>query len=274
VDRRKDEEVINMARKVVWFSCGAASAVTAKMAVKKYGKECVIAYCDLSTTEHPDNLRFLEDIEQWIGVPILRLKSAVYKDTWDVYSKTRYLVGVAGARCTSELKRAVRVAFEEEGDIQMLGYTIDEKHRAARFNQQNPEVITEWILIEEGLTKEDCLGLLWKAGIEIPTMYKMGYTNNNCIGCVKGQSGYWNKIRVDFPDVFDRMAKLERELNVAINKRYEGTERIRVFLDELDPDVGNYQDEPNISCGIVCMSAYEGLEIEKVELSMGDQERG
>jgi len=56
-----------MARKVVWFSCGAASAVTAKMAVKKYGKECVIAYCDLSTTEHPDNLRFLEDIEQWIG---------------------------------------------------------------------------------------------------------------------------------------------------------------------------------------------------------------
>ena len=41
VDRRKDEEVINMARKVVWFSCGAASAVTAKLAVKKYGKDCL-----------------------------------------------------------------------------------------------------------------------------------------------------------------------------------------------------------------------------------------
>ena len=232
-------------RHVVWFSCGAASAVAAKLAVKKYD-DCIVAYCDTSATEHPDNLRFLVDVEAWIGKPVLRLKNEKYEDIWDVFKKTRYLVGIAGARCTSELKRAVREKFQRDDDVQIFGYTAEEIERSSRFNAQNPEINTEWMLIDAGLTKEDCLGMLWQAGIQIPEMYEMGYHNNNCIGCVKGQSGYWNKIRVDFPDVFARMAKVERELDVAINKRYEGENRIRVFLDELDPTAGNYKDEPNI----------------------------
>ena len=84
-------------------------------------------------------------------------------------------------------------------------------------------------------------------------MYKLGYKNNNCIGCVKGQSGYWNKIRKDFPEVFARMAKVERSLNVAINKSYAGDGlRKRVFLDELDPKAGRYKSEPSLGCGVLC----------------------
>ncbi len=37
-------------------------------------------------------------------------------------------------------------------------------------------------------------------------MYDLGYPNNNCIGCVKGGMGYWNKIRKDFPEVFQKRA--------------------------------------------------------------------
>ncbi len=33
-------------------------------------------------------------------------------------------------------------------------------------------------------------------------MYRLGYVNNNWVGGWKGGMGYWNKIRVDFPDVF------------------------------------------------------------------------
>ena len=99
-----------------------------------------------------------------------------------------------------------------------------------------------------------------RAGIEVPEMYKMGYQNNNCIGCVKGQQGYWNKIRVDFPDVFHRMSEVERKLDVSINKRYEGKNRIRVFLDELDPKAGNILKEPKIECGIICMGEHDLLD--------------
>jgi hypothetical protein len=82
-------------------------------------------------------------------------------------------------------------------------------------------------------------------------MYRLGYRNNNCIGCVKGQAGYWNKIRRDFPKVFRRMAKVERSLNAAICKTERGGERQRVFLDELPKDAGRYEDL-DITCGLFC----------------------
>ena len=89
-------------------------------------------------------------------------------------------------------------------------------------------------------------------------MYRLGYANNNCIGCVKGGSGYWNKIRRDFPEAFARMARQERKMNAAICK-VEGVEngkrwRKPVFLDELPPDAGRYVDEPDIECGVLCIN--------------------
>jgi len=247
-------------RILVWFSCGAASAVAAKLAVQKYGDKCRILYCD-TASEHPSNHKFLKDIETWIKQPIIKLKSPDYNDIWDVFEKTRYLAGVAGARCTTELKKKLRLDYQELDDIQIFGYTSEEKSRAKRFDKNNPEIKTEWILIDKDISKKDCLAVLARAGIEIPDMYKMGYKNNNCIGCVKGQSGYWNKIRVDFPDVFERMAKTERKLNVALNKTYAGDgKRKRVFLDELDPNAGRYESEPDISCGLSCGEIYDEIE--------------
>lgn len=239
-------------RVVIWYSCGAASAVAAKLALAKYaGRECVVAYCDTGS-EHQDNERFLLDCERWLGVKILKLRSAKYTDTWDVFTKTRYLSGVRGARCTVELKKLVRQAFERPfEDIQVFGFHVGEEARCERFKSQNPEVIVAAPLLDAGLTKADCLSEIGAAGIEIPAMYRMGYRNNNCIGCVKGQAGYWNKIRRDFPEVFARMALMEREIGAAICKTEAGGKRVPIYLDELNHNAGRYEDL-DISCGVLC----------------------
>lgn len=240
-----------MARIVVWFSAGAASAVASKLTLEKYPK-AIIAYCDTGS-EHPDNARFIVDCEKWLGTSVIMLKSPRYKNIWDVFEKTRYLVGVAGARCSTELKKVVRREFQQPDDLQIFGFTIEERSRAKRFRLQNLEVELITPLIERGLKKADCLAVLRRAGIKLPAMYGLGYRNNNCIGCVKGQQGYWNKIRMDFPEVFQRMSIVERELNIAINKSYAGDGlRKRVFLDELDPDAGKYSAEDEIECGLFC----------------------
>lgn len=241
-----------------WFSCGAASAVASKLSINKY-KAVSVIYCDTGS-EHSDNVRFLKDIEKWLGQKITTIKNPKYKNIWDVFEKTKYLAGVYGARCTVELKKFIRHKIEMDYDIQIFGYTVEEKNRAERLLEQNLEIKAEFPLIENQLTKQDCLALLVEAEIEIPTMYKLGYRNNNCIGCVKGGAGYWNKIRIDFPEVFDRMAKVERKLNVAINKSYAGDKkRKRIFLDELPTNIGNYKTEPDISCGILCQIALDNL---------------
>lgn len=60
-----------MSRVVVWFSCGAASAVASKLAIEKYGHENVcVAYCDMTLDEDPDNVRFRADVARWLDHPV------------------------------------------------------------------------------------------------------------------------------------------------------------------------------------------------------------
>jgi 3'-phosphoadenosine 5'-phosphosulfate sulfotransferase (PAPS reductase)/FAD synthetase len=240
---------------LAWFSCGSASAVAAKLAVERHGDRCEVLYCDTLAYEHPDNVRFLADVERWLGVPIKILKSDTYADIFDVFRRTRWLVGVKGARCTTELKKNVRTAYERADDLHVFGFTTDEADRVRRFRGEQPGVLAEFPLYELGLTKADCHRRIAAAGIAKPMMYQLGYENNNCIGCVKGGMGYWNKIRRDFPDAFDRMARMERELDAAICKvepMVDGKRtRQRVFLDELEPDAQD--DLPfAMECGVLC----------------------
>lgn len=246
-------------RVLVWFSCGAASAVTAKLAIEKYGDKCEVLYCDTFKYEHPDNRRFFKDVELWIGKRIKVLQSEKYTDIYDVFEKTRFLSGPKGARCTTELKKNVRKAYQKIDDVHVLGYTIEEGNRIAQFNRENPELLTDFILYDNGLTKQDCYKILQDANIDLPEMYRLGYKNNNCIGCVKGGMGYWAKIREDFPHMFNKMANMERSLDHALNRREIGKRGtpehkvIRVFLDELKVSQDQkYEDEPDIECGVMC----------------------
>lgn len=249
-----------MSRTICWWSAGAASTAATYLA-KTEEPDAVVAYCDTSSTEHPDNLRFLDDCCQVFSWSIERLRSENYADTWDVFSKTRYLVGPYGARCTVELKKNVRRAYQRPGDVQVFGFTVEEEKRALRFEKNNPDIDTWFPLIDEGWGKQQCLNLLAEHGIELPAMYRLGYRNNNCIGCVKGGAGYWNKIRVDFPEVFDRMARVERALGVTINKSRKGGERKRVYLDQLPPDAGRYESELDIECGVGCQTDWKQQEL-------------
>lgn len=234
-------------RHIVWFSCGAASAVVAKLAVTEL-PNVVVCYCDVSKDEHPDNARFLADVERWIGQPIIRLKSK-WESVKDVFRHFRYMSGILGARCTVEMKKKLRLEFQRPGDVHLFGYTNEETERIKDFSADNHDLNLRWLLQERELEKADCLGVLKFAGIEIPAMYKLGFKNNNCIGCVKATSPrYWALIRKLFPEQFAELAALSRELGCRL-VRFKGE---RIFLDELPPgDFKNLRQE-SISCGPEC----------------------
>jgi len=240
-------------RKIVWFSCGAASACAAKIAVTD-DPEVQVMYCDTSVNESEDNNRFLADVERWIGCNIQRLRSNEFPsmNIYDVFRKRKYIVGRLGAPCTQALKKEVRWDIEEVGDTHIFGYTADEEKRIKRFVANNPELLLEFPLRDRGITKAACYEIVKAAGIELPLLYRQGYNNNNCIGCVKGGIGYWNKIRVDYPDAFQKMAALERELGAKICKLTIDGKRELIYLDELPPNVGDHKSEPEMECGPMC----------------------
>lgn len=234
--------------KVCWISAGVSSFIAGYLAkdVDKY------IYIDIDN-QHPDSLRFIKDCEAVLGKPVEILKSR-YGSVENVIETFRYVNGPYGAKCTDVLKKRVRKEWEYDHrgyDITYVwGFDCTEKNRADRLRETMIEFQHEFPLIENGLTKEDAHGLLLRLGIRRPVMYDMGYKNNNCIGCVKGGMGYWNKIRKDFPEVFERMARIEREIGASCIKG--------VFLDELEPGRGNADGEIMEECSIMCYLAIAG----------------
>lgn len=244
-------------RVVCWFSCGAASAVATKLALT-YAHDrqlpAVIAYVAIAE-EHPDNQRFMSECQAWFGQEITVLHNEKYHDSiYEVFRKERYLVGPAGAPCTKRLKRAARESFEQDGDLQVFGFTAEEQDRADRLIDANSHVKLLAPLIEKNLSKADCLGILDRVGIQIPYMYRIGYQNNNCVGCVKGGRKYWSKIRTDFPDTFERMATTEQSIGATIFRNKDGS---RMPLRSLPVYVE--QDDAPVECGIFCLLAITDM---------------
>ena len=239
-----------MSENVSWFSGGVTSAVATKLVLDD-DPDLRIIFAETGS-HHDDMPRFIDDCERWFDRSIEVHQADGYCDIFDVFMKKRFINSAWGAPCTRILKREVRLRIESESDIESQVFGFDKSNndqiRAERFAMSYPHTNPRFPLIEHGLSKRDCMSRLSDAGIDLPAMYLIGYANNNCIGCVKGGMGYWNRIRVDFPDVFERMARLERELGHTV-LRVAGE---CMYLDELAPDRGRMSKPLVDSCGMFC----------------------
>ena len=236
-----------MPRRIAHFSCGAASAVATKLS-----KPDVIWYA-ATGSEDPDNARFMSDCAAWFAQPITVLSNPKYADTWAVWEGRRYISGIAGAPCTSELKVAPRVAAQRPDDIHIFGYTADASdiRRAESLRENWPDMAIETPLIDRGIDKSACLALLTSAGIDPPKTYAMGFPNANCIPCCKAQSpAYWALIRRHYPAQFARMAELSRRLGVTLT-RLSGE---RAYVDEIPMD-HPVTDPIAPACDMLCQLA-------------------
>lgn len=238
----------------VWFSCGAASAVAAKKTIELYGQAHEVRVVNNPVMEEDaDNVRFLGDVAAWIGQPIERAVNDKYPacSAEEVWERRRFMSGPKGAPCTVELKKAARQQWEKnnKADFHVLGFTADEVDRHRRFVQSERENVLP-VLIELGITKAQCFSILLAAGIQLPRVYRMGYPNANCIGCVKATSPtYWNHVRNKHPEVFAQRAEQSRRLGARLVRVNDE----RIFLDELSPAAkGRPMKGMDFECGIFC----------------------
>jgi len=235
---------------VAWFSGGGSSAVAIKLMVKEIDEIIYIHIDD----QHADTLRFVRQCGMWFGKPVKILQSPLKTVEAACYAAggRGYINGPSGAACTRQLKRLVRQQWEYEQPLNTkLRYVwgmdcneIDRLDGESGLRVKMPDKEHVCPLIDKGMEKQDAHKVMAASRIKRPAMYDLGYLNNNCVGCVKGGMGYWNKIRRDFPAVFAARAKMERVIGASCIKG--------VYLDELDPNRGR-KDKPIVEdCGIMC----------------------
>lgn len=244
------------------FSCGAASAVATKLAIAQFQWTHEIRVRNaFIKEEHPDNRRFLRDCEQWFGYPVEVLRETKHDaSAREVFRRHRYLVGLQGAKCTKVLKREILNADWRPDDTIVLGFTVEEQSRLDDWIDANNEKRCIAPLVEQRLGKLDALAIIERAGLALPLMYRLGFHNANCIGCVKGGMGYWNKVREHFPDDFEEMAQIQEAIGAGAYLFRDRRTGVRFSLRSLRPDQGRYPEEPSIECGAACELGESSIE--------------
>lgn len=252
------------ARTVCRFSCGAASAVATKLTLSAVDRSSIEIVNVFIKNEHEDNRRFLQDCARWFKHDITVLKDRKYDADTDVlWRRHGYMVGRRNAPCSAHLKHDLLDAFSQPSDINVFGFTIEEYDRFERFRSNHPEFNCRAPLIEERLSKSDCLAIVSRAGMELPITYRMGYDNANCIGCPKGGQNYWQAIREDFPERFVQVQAIQEGIGPGayfLRFRSGPRKNERMPLRDLPPGRGSMADEPSFSCSFFCEMAEQIIE--------------
>lgn len=235
---------------VIWFSCGAASAAAAYLAIKNYPNSNVRIINTPIDEEHPDNQRFLLDCQDWLGVKIEQKNSKYGSSCNAIWESKKYFSGNKGAPCTNLLKKQARVEWEYENDWDffVLGYTCEEENRMADIASHRADFFP--VLHHFGYTKEACKLLIHRAGIKLPEIYSLGFDHANCIGCCKSTSPkYWRMVRENFPKIFEERRKLTDQIGCR-PLQYRGD---RYSLAEIDA-LGQEDSQDLFDCGVFCNS--------------------
>lgn len=203
---------------IAWWSGGITSAVACHIAIELFGSENMrVVFID-TKNEDEDTYRFKGDCETWYGLPIETISNEKYQNIEEVWYSFLSLNVAHGAICSTELKRCVRELFQKSNpySYQVFGYEFEAKEmkRAISMKKNYPEAMPIFPLLMYGIDKKVSIEMALEYGIDPPRAYRFGLNNNNCLkrGCVQGGIGYWQKMKTDFPEKFDRMAQVEHDL--------------------------------------------------------------
>lgn len=197
---------------VVSLSGGISSAATAERVIARYGKENVRLWFADTSAEHPDLYRLLDFVEQRFGVPVIRYCDG--RDPYEVAEDRGIIPNSKIAPCTAILKIAPCVKYVEQlltdgyAVTMHIGYNWTEPNRkpATLKNWNSIGVDVAFDLIDHEpieLRTNEQIARGW--GIEIPTLYKLGFGHNNCHGtCVKQGIVDWVRCLRYFPEVFSK----------------------------------------------------------------------
>ena len=196
---------------IVSVSGGVGSYFTLKRVLEKNNNEDVIAVFMDTLAEDGDLYRFLDDIEQKLGIKIIRL--CVGKTPLELAFERKFLWNSRIARCSIELKSKpfrewLQENYKPNECVLYLGIDWTETHRKDAIIRNYKPYEVEFPMCEKPfLDKNEMVDLLKEEGIEIPRLYKLGFAHNNCKGCcVKAGIGQYRNMLLK-----DRITYLEME---------------------------------------------------------------
>ncbi|HDL7459257.1 TPA: hypothetical protein PXN90_004316 [Yersinia enterocolitica] len=218
-----------MAKHVVLYSGGHASAIVAIEVTRKYGAENVILLShDINPDiEDADIKRFRIEVAKYLGIDITYANHSSWETATPIsvcLDAKAWKVGAGSVLCTNRLKTAPFDAWLKDNDpdgknIYYYGFEANEPARIQR---------RSGILGERGyktgypyLWKERTIHEVSELGISKPLTYGT-FKHANCIGCLKAGWQHWYCVYCLRSDIWQQAKEAELEIGYAIHKDKNG----------------------------------------------------
>jgi hypothetical protein len=241
---------------IVNYSGGLASWGEAYLTIAMHGiSNTVLVFAD-TKAEDADLYRFLEQTVQDFGCKFVKLADG--RNIWELFKEEKFLGNSRTTPCSRILKQDVISKWCAECQMpytEHFGFYWDETHRLARLMAARDTPVFS-ILHSSRMVQSDLIDLLSAKGIEIPRLYKMGLTHNNCGGgCVKAGKAHWTQLLEVFPERFAEWELNERQIQEHIGKPVTmlknglSLENLRKAIQSQNSMFAQCDDDLGTSCG-------------------------
>ena len=148
------------------------------------------------------------------GGDIETIMSRIHSTARSVPIPARMSNGAPGNRtCTVDFKIAVldkwlkrHGATPDTPAVLGLGISLDELHRAHTDRPGEEFKRKSYPLLDLRMTRQDCMNVIKQAGLPIPP-------KSSCYFCPFHTMGEWQRLRREYPDLFQKSVELEEYLN-------------------------------------------------------------
>lgn len=166
--------------------------------------------------ELPEVMDYLNQLESYLGKPILRLGSDKDFDYW-LKEYNHFLPSGHQRWCTVQMKlvpfeKWVKPFLDEGYEIiSYVGIRADEPWREGYVPTQK-FLTTKMPFAEDGLVKEDIINILEGTGLGLPKYYEWR-SRSGCTFCFYQRKIEWVRLMERHPDKFEEAKSYEKQLN-------------------------------------------------------------
>lgn len=192
---------------IISFSGGIGSFMAAKRIVDQYGKENILCVFTDTKIEDADLYRFVDEAIKYLDCEFLRIEEG--RTPWEVFFDEKYMGNSRFGNCTKRLKQIpfrkwLEDNYKPDECVVYLGIDWSESHRYERaIPHWEPYTVKAPMCNEPFVDKSEMLDFLNSINIEVPRLYKLGMSHNNCGGfCVKAGHGHFKNLLQKLPEVY------------------------------------------------------------------------
>ena len=241
---------------ILSFGAGVNTVALMVMLVRDEAPLDGVVFADTGG-ETPDTYRSVDVAREYLDgrqIPFAVVK-APKTDLYGTALRRRVIPSVQWRWCTRDYKvNPIHRHYRnlERHVNQYIGIAFDEVHRMR--DSRVPFVTNLYPLIDERLTRQDCIDIIAEEGLPIPE-------KSGCYFCPFNSTERWRSILERYPELFDKAIELEenskhfprqRLTDQVFRDRNQVT--LREYRNSLELGSGSEQIPEGIECGGECMT--------------------